>query len=54
MCDCDYSGFVKIGYDNFEFDEQFHHDLTGLEMIHDSLLKALKEVNKRIIKEAEE
>jgi len=52
--ECEYSGFVKIGYDTVEFDEQFHHDLIGLELIHDALLKALKEVNKRIIKEAGE
>ena len=46
--------YVYIGYDSIEWNEDFSHDLMGLEMIQDSLIKALKEVNKRIINNGDE
>lgn len=44
---------VYIGYDVVYFNEGVEFDLIELELIHDALLKAMKEVNKRIIKMAE-
>tara|TARA_B100000902_G_C27193905_1_gene855393 strand:+ start:917 stop:1081 length:165 start_codon:yes stop_codon:yes gene_type:complete len=52
-CSCN-EAFLEIRYDCFNWNEEVHHDLIGLELIQDALLKALKEVNKRIIKGVEE
>ena len=45
---------MEIYYGDIEWDDSINHDIVGLELIHDALLKALKEVNKRIIEEVQE